>query len=145
MTSEKKIAANRRNASRSSGPRSKHAKMRTRRNALRHGLAVIALREQTISAEGVRLADAICGPNGDPLKREYAITIAENELVLIKVGAVRSALMEKIAPVRTEAGPSASTTTVDPITLNQLKTLDRYECIALGRRNRAIRALSALH
>jgi hypothetical protein len=40
LTSAAKIAANRRNAARSSGPRSEAGKSRTRRNAFRHGLAI---------------------------------------------------------------------------------------------------------
>jgi hypothetical protein len=38
-TSERKIAANRRNARRSTGPRTAEGKLRPRRNALRHGLS----------------------------------------------------------------------------------------------------------
>jgi hypothetical protein len=39
MASEKQIAANRRNARKSSGPRSVAGKARASRNAIRHGLA----------------------------------------------------------------------------------------------------------
>src|SRR5262249_52788262 len=39
MTSEKKIAANRMNAQRSTGPRTAAGKERSRRNALKHGLS----------------------------------------------------------------------------------------------------------
>lgn len=39
MASEKQIAANRRNATRSTGPRTLSGKARSRTNALRHGLA----------------------------------------------------------------------------------------------------------
>jgi hypothetical protein len=39
MASERQIAANRRNALRSTGPRTQRGKLRSRRNALRHGLA----------------------------------------------------------------------------------------------------------
>ena len=42
MTSPAKIAANRRNARRSTGPRSAAGKARARRNAFRHGLATPA-------------------------------------------------------------------------------------------------------
>lgn len=38
MTSERQVAANRLNAQKSTGPRSRNGKLRSRRNALRHGL-----------------------------------------------------------------------------------------------------------
>src|SRR5450755_3089304 len=38
MATEKQIAANRRNAQKSTGPNTEHGKLRSRRNAFRHGL-----------------------------------------------------------------------------------------------------------
>jgi hypothetical protein len=55
MTSAAKIAANRRNARRSTGPRTTAGKMRVRRNALRHGLADVVLRDPGVTAEVERM------------------------------------------------------------------------------------------
>lgn len=48
MASEKQIAANRRNARKSTGPRTPEGKTRSRTNALRHGFASAAANEGNI-------------------------------------------------------------------------------------------------
>ena len=49
MTSERQLAANRRNAVLSTGPRTDAGKIRTRRNALKHGLTARSVIELTVS------------------------------------------------------------------------------------------------
>jgi hypothetical protein len=68
VTSEAKIAANRRNAQRSAGPRTAPAKARVRRNALRHGLAaVVVVDDPAVATEVDRVAAALCDPGAPPL------------------------------------------------------------------------------
>jgi hypothetical protein len=150
MTSDRKIAANRRNSQRSTGPRSVQAKQRIRRNALRHGLRVAALRTPAISTEVERLATAICGEDADPADREQAVIVAESELILLRVRAARVDVIERMLPVsatrKTYGTPSAP---VGPHNepannlscLKQLMTLDGYERRALSRRKRALRSM----
>ncbi len=96
MTSARKIAANRINAQKSSGPRSSVGKGRVSSNALRHGLAALkhfdAMRLRDIQL----MARAICGDDIDPLLFEQAQVIAENELVLRCVRAERIAVVERL-------------------------------------------------
>jgi len=96
MTSESKIAANRRNSRRSSGPRTPAGKLRVSRNALRHGLAAATLRDSGIAAEVDRLATAIGTENADAVQREQALIIAESEITLLRVRAVRTSIFEQM-------------------------------------------------
>jgi hypothetical protein len=149
MTSDRKIAANRRNSQQSTGPRSVQAKQRIRRNALRHGLRAVALRTPAISTEVDRLATAICGKDAYPADREQALIIAESELILLWVRAARVDVIEKIMPVlatrETYGTPSAPVGPHRPANnlscLKQLMTLDGYERRALSRRKRALRSM----
>jgi hypothetical protein len=99
MTSARKIAANRINAQKSSGPRSRVGKDRVSSNALRHGLAALkhldAMRPRDIEL----MARAICGDDIDPLLFEQAQVIAETELVLRCVKAERIAVIERLRDV----------------------------------------------
>src|SRR5260370_7761789 len=61
MTSTKKIAASRSNATKSTGPKTAQGKKQSRTNALRHGLPAIAPRDPATSSEIKRLATWLCG------------------------------------------------------------------------------------
>ena len=92
MTSDKKIAANRINAKKSTGPTSLRGKWQSSRNAWRHGLAAATNAEPTVSTDVKRMANAICGnEHADPDLYDLAVTIARWQIVLLKVRAVRNA------------------------------------------------------
>lgn len=80
MASAKQIAANKRNAARSTGPRSSSGKKRVSRNAYRHGLSqsVTSLRElqEELDERALELAQG----SRDPLTLENARRVAEAEL-----------------------------------------------------------------
>jgi hypothetical protein len=123
MTSDKKIAANRINAKKSTGPTSLRGKLQSSRNAWRHGLAATADAEPTASPAVKRMANAICGnEHADPDLYDQAMTIARWQTVLLEVRRLKQlvATEEASAP------------------------LDRYERRALSHRNRAIRMFDAI-
>src|SRR5882757_2686001 len=98
MTSEAKIAANRRNAQRSTGPRTALAKARVRRNALRHGLAAVVMADPDITAEVQRIAAAILNPKAPRSDREQAQIFAKAQVALRRVRSMRAQIMEEMTP-----------------------------------------------
>jgi hypothetical protein len=95
MTSAKKIAANRENARKSTGPRTERGKSQVRRNALRHGLAQMMLPASPVSAQIERIARAIAGKGAPSLLYEHALMIAESQVMVLRVRAARGAVVER--------------------------------------------------
>jgi hypothetical protein len=145
MTSEAKIAANRRNARRSTGPRTTAGKLRVRRNALRHGLAAVAVRDPAVTAEVERVAAGICSADADPLEREQAIVVAEAQIAFKQIRRTRAQIVEQLSHLpqirprhASDALPAWLTDSNAP-SFDQLLRLERYERHALSRRKRALR------
>jgi hypothetical protein len=85
MISNRKLNANRANARASTGPRTKHGKARSGRNARRHGLAVPVLVDTRVAAAAENLARAIAGPNASDEMMVMARRIAEAQMDLTRV------------------------------------------------------------
>ena len=96
MSSNRKLAANKRNGCKSSGPRTAAGKKRASRNALRHGLSAVVHRQPAPSADIERLARAICGESERPELLTQARLIAINALALRAIAAQRVALVERL-------------------------------------------------
>jgi hypothetical protein len=174
MTSELKVLANRQNAKKSTGPRTKTGKSRASRNAVRHGLERVDFGNPGYPAQVERLARAICPDASDPFRYEQALIIAESQMFLARVRAVRIAAIEHGSPARLlgsregtrkfsdsataeegrekylqqgsdESAPQALDETEGlSRALSDLLSLERYERRALSRRRRAIRRFDAL-
>ena len=135
MTSEAKIAANRRNALRSTGPRTPNGKQRSRRNALKHGFAACTLIDPSFETEVARVAAAMHNSGSDCADSEQVATIAQCSVTLVQV---RQAKMEVIAQAFQDHLPIKPSDEYS----NQLLRLDRYERRALSYRNRRMPAIS---
>ena len=96
MASDRQIAANRRNARRSTGPHSAGGRKRSSRNSFRHGLAagVTTSAERTRYIE--RLAHKIAGASPGILTLEGARTFAQAEFDLAQIRRVKVALISRV-------------------------------------------------
>ena len=128
MTSSEKQAANRRNAKRSTGPRTARGKARSKRNALKHGLAVSAL--DAFAAREVRDLAARFAAEGCVAE---ALPLAEASYDLRRMRAIRDAL---VLEVMTRCSPEGRRTSI-----TSLGRLERYERRARSRLIASLRAI----
>jgi hypothetical protein len=158
MATERQIAANRRNARKSTGPRSRAGKKRAGRNAYRHGLSYgVAAFAKHVEA----LAQKIAGRGADGITLEIARSVARAEFELAQIRRVKVALIARMsefgefkvssplpwdlnapaAPQMPSSEPEHSAEAMRRA-LPELLKLDRYEQRAIARRDRAGRQFS---
>jgi hypothetical protein len=135
MTSERKIAANRENAKKSTGPRSAAGRAASRRNARRHGLATGIGSDPALRDDIEILAKLLAQAGGRENIGEFAREAAEAHLNLARIRRIRAGLYARaqfIDPASTE----------DLMELaEQFARLERYERRAFSRRKRALRLI----
>jgi hypothetical protein len=93
VTSERKIRANRANARASTGPKTGQGRVRSARNALRHGLSLPVLSDRALSEEVEALAREIAGPSANMEIQELARRIAEAQIDLRRVRHARHQIL----------------------------------------------------
>ena len=103
MASERQIAANRRNAQKSTGPRSVEGKKRASRNAYRHGLAAGVGQSGKFSAEINTLASEIAAAAtgsavaaADAEIFAFARSAAQAEINLARIRTAKAAIMSSL-------------------------------------------------
>src|SRR5262249_2416099 len=105
MTSSAKIAANRRNARRSTGPRSAAGKARARCNAFRHGLATPASLDHVAMDRIDDLVVALTRDFPDQLELELATVAAEAQAEIERMRQTKVTLVNRAyAHLRDEGG-----------------------------------------
>jgi hypothetical protein len=97
MATERQIAANRRNARKSTGPRSNAAKRRTGRNAYRHGLTLSLTSSAAFAKRLDKLARNIAGDSKSEIILQLARAAAQAELDLARVRHIKVALIERVS------------------------------------------------
>jgi hypothetical protein len=97
MATERQIAANRRNAAKSTGPRTSAGKRRARRNSYRHGLSVGAAGRPEYAEQVEKLARKIAGAGADAIILEQTRSMAQAQLDLIQIRRIRISLIQRMA------------------------------------------------
>jgi hypothetical protein len=95
MASERQIAANRRNARKSTGPRSGAGRKRASRNAYRHGLTLNITSTAAFAKQLDKLVHKIASDTADEIVLERARAVAQAELDLARVRRAKVALIER--------------------------------------------------
>jgi hypothetical protein len=125
MATAKQIEANRRNAKRSTGPRTASGKSKSSRNALRHGLSL------PLTIDGSTMAEI------DELARLLAHGEIDNTTATVEVAAAQVDL-QRIQRIRRNMLAKIDLATATPKELQHLLAIDRYETRARTRRRRAL-------
>jgi hypothetical protein len=146
VTSAAKIAANRRNAQRSTGPRTAAGKARTRHNAFKHGLS----RYRSFNAaEDERIGEfeqAIAEDFGDPADYDLATLAAQAQVEILRARLAKVVLVNSAAKRLPDAEERSSPAAARAALAFARKTktllaIERYERRAIFRRHRALDAL----
>jgi hypothetical protein len=95
VTSARKRESNRRNGRKGRGPSTVAGKLRSSRNALRHGFAA-TIHRQILHSQIELFARMLCGNDHNPLLFEQALTVAENHMMLRLVEAQQLAVVERL-------------------------------------------------
>jgi hypothetical protein len=140
LKSARRLAANRRNARRSTGPKTASGKLSAARNGLRHGLSVPVFADPVLAGEIAELAERLANGSADPRMRELAVPVAAAQVDVKRVRHARNALVAR-RPMGAPATEPCSETMDDET--RELVALDRYERQAMWRRKLAIRAWQA--
>jgi hypothetical protein len=130
MATEKQVAANRRNAQRSTGPRTAAGKSNSSRNSFRHGLSGACRNGEESDAAINDLALEIAGKRHDAEKFEAATEAASAFLDIRQICKIRQDMLN-----------ASRLMSATPQELWRLLAIDRYEARARTKLRRASRRI----
>jgi hypothetical protein len=131
MASARQIAANRRNAQKSTGPTSQAGRERAAKNALQHGLAST---DSPFRHEIEEFARLLSRETNQANPTFASVEAANAQMILLQVKKVKAAIFDRFF--------KSDRTLGDTIRLNEeLRKIERYEKRAFSRRKRAIQNL----
>ena len=97
MATQRQIAANRRNARKSTGPRSRAGKKRASQNSYRHGFSYGVAAADEFVKHVEALAQKIAGHGADAATLEIARSVARADLDLVQIRRAKVALIAQIS------------------------------------------------
>jgi hypothetical protein len=131
MTSTRKLESNKRNASRSTGPRTPGGKLVSRNNARRHGLAT-RLEDDCEVNERIECLAAVLAAGSDEFERiEQSRILAGCHFDLHRIRAARYEVFSTMNELENVTGNDLETA------LRAMDKISRYEGRALSKRKRA--------
>jgi len=121
MTSTRKAAANKRNASLSTGPRTLGGKQRSSLNSYRHGLATPIAKHTSAAVNIDRLATVLAAYSNDYWRIEKARVVAESHFDLARIRAARAEVLWRVGGFENCVGDELDQA------LSALEKIARYE------------------
>ena len=135
MTSIRKIESNKRNASRSTGPRTPGGKLRSRDNARRHGLAT-RIEDDPGAKAGIECLAAILAEGSENYERiEKSRVLAESQFERRRIRTARYEVFLSINDMKNVSINDFQ------IAMRAIDAISRYEKRALSKRKQALRNL----
>ena len=134
MATERQIRANRANAQRSTGPRTAAGKLKSSRNAYRHGLSGAMPLDLSSTAKVNLIARELAGEQATEDRLASATYFAGAQMELLRIRAIRTDQFGKVE----------LTDNHNLKEIERLAALDRYERYALTKRRRASKKLKSM-